>query len=439
MSGLAARNRSWLLPGRSAAAGGRSAAEALEPMMRAAYAVEPPFRVRFWDGSTLGPENAKATIVVRTPLALRRMIYAPGELGMARAFVAGELDIEGDLLGALADLRGGIPTMALGPRGLRAALASAVEVGAAGGPLRPPEQEARPRGRLHSRERDSQAVRHHYDVGNEFYRLVLGPSMTYSCARFVTPEVTLEEAQEAKHELICAKLGLREGMRLLDVGCGWGSLIRHAARRHGVRAVGITLSPEQQRWAARAAQEDGVADLVEVRVQDYRDLAGERFDAIASVGMFEHVGGAQRLRYFEELRAALNPGGRLLNHAISKPGGGRYGRRSFLTRYVFPDGELQDVSATLAAVQQSGLEVRDVECLREHYPLTLRRWVANLERRWEDAVALVGAPRARIWRLYMAGSVIGFEHADISVHQVLAVKLGADRRSEMPMTRRPWG
>lgn len=407
--------------------------------MRAAYPVEPPFQVRFWDGSTLGPESAKATVVVRTPRALRRMIYAPGELGMARAFVAGELDIEGDLLGALGDLRGGIPKIALGPRAIGAALASAVEVGAAGRPLRPPEEEARPRGRAHSRERDSQAVRHHYDVGNEFYRLVLGPSMTYSCARFVTPDATLEEAQEAKHELICAKLGLREGMRLLDVGCGWGSLVRHAARRYGVRAVGITLSPEQQRWAAAAAREDGVADLVEVRVQDYRDLAGERFDAIASVGMFEHVGGAQMLRYFEELRSALNPGGRLLNHAISKPGGGRYGRRSFLTRYVFPDGELQDVSATLAAVQQAGLEVRDVECLREHYPLTLRRWVANLEQHWDEAVALVGAPRARIWRLYMAGSVIGFEQADISVHQVLAVKLGADRRSGMPMTRQPWG
>ena len=325
-------------------------------------------------------------------------------------------------------------------RTLLATVRAARRLGALGAPLPPPPEEARPAGRIHSPARDARAVSHHYDVGNDFYELVLGPSWTYSCARFVTPATTLEEAQAAKYELICRKLGLDRtpGARLLDVGCGWGSMAMHAARHHDARVVGVALSREQVDKAVERVREAGLEDRVEIRYQDYRDLRGEHFDAISSIGMFEHVGSARTAQYFATLRELLVPTGRLLNHAISSAGGSRLGNRTFIGRYVFPDGELVDVGQVVLAMEQAGFEVRDVESLREHYARTLRHWVANLEANWDRAVGLVGRPRADIWRLYMAGSAIGFEDNGIAVHQVLGVATAPDGTSGMPRTRGDW-
>jgi cyclopropane-fatty-acyl-phospholipid synthase len=351
--------------------------------------------------------------------------------------------VVGDLYALLRVLRDAAPgdLRSIGRRAVPALLDAARRTGALGRPLPQPPEEARPAGRIHSPARDAQAISHHYDVGNDFYRLVLGPAMTYSCARFVSAEATLEEAQEAKHELICRKLGLpaRPGARLLDVGCGWGSMAMHAARHYGASVVGVALSREQVTEAKRRVAEEGLADQIEIRLQDYRDLHGETFDAISSIGMFEHVGETRMARYFETLVGLLAPTGRLLNHAISKPGGSFLGRRTFVGRYVFPDGELVDVSVVVRAMQAAGFEVRDVESLREHYSRTLHAWVSNLEEHWNEAVALVGLPRANIWRLYMAASANGFDDGGLAIHQVLGVVPGADGRSDMPRTRVDWG
>ncbi len=419
------------------------AASSFAPLLNALAGPAAPVRFVFWDGSALGPDDAVGAIVVHSPDALRRIMWAPGELGVSRAFVAGDLSVEGDVFEVLMALRDASPAnlRRIEPRALAATVRAARSLGAFGAPLPPPPDEARPAGRLHSPARDARAISHHYDVGNDFYELVLGPSWTYSCARFVTPATTLEEAQAAKHELVCAKLGLpeRPGSRLLDVGCGWGSMAIHAARHHGARVVGIALSREQVDKAQSRVRAAGLEDSIEIRFQDYRDLRGEQFDAISSIGMFEHVGTARTAQYFETLRNLLVPTGRLLNHAISSPGGSRLGPRTFIGRYVFPDGELIDVGQVLLAMEKAGFEVRDVESLREHYSQTLHCWVANLEAHWDEAVALVGRPRADIWRLYMAGSAIGFDDGGIAVHQVLGVVPGPDGSSGMPRTRANWG
>jgi cyclopropane-fatty-acyl-phospholipid synthase len=283
-------------------------------------------------------------------------------------------------------------------------------------------------------------VSHHYDVSNDFYELVLGPSMTYSCARFADESVNLEEAQAAKHELVCRKLGLHRqaGARLLDVGCGWGSMALHAATRHDAVVVAVTLSAAQAEYARRRVAAAGLSDRIEIRLQDYRDIRGEKFDAISSIGMFEHVGGGQMATYFETLRHLLHPTGRLLNHAISSPGGSRITARSFMGRYVFPDGELQDVGEVVLAMERAGFELRDVESLREHYSLTLHAWVDNLAAHWPAAVELVGAPRARVWRLYMAASAVGFDDGGLGIHQVLGVVPRPDGSSAMPASRDDW-
>ena len=418
---------------------GGGVAAALAPMITALVGSRARVGFRFWDGSTLGADSAVGTIDVRSPHALRRIVWAPGELGLARAFVAGDLSIDGDLFEVLVALRDATPRelRRIDTRTLAATVRAAGRIGALALPPPPPPEESRPAGRIHSPARDARAVSHHYDVGNDFYELVLGPSWTYSCARFVTPATNLEEAQAAKYELICRKLGIdrRPDARLLDVGCGWGSMAIHAARHHGSRVVGIALSREQVAKARERVLEAGLQDRVEIRYQDYRDLAGEQFDAISSIGMFEHVGTARTAGYFATLRDLLVPTGRLLNHAISSAGGSRLGPRTFIGRYVFPDGELIDVGEVALAMERAGFEVRDVESLREHYARTLRCWVANLEARWDDAVALVGRARADIWRLYMAASAIGFEDGGISVHQVLGVLPGPDGTSGMPRTR----
>jgi cyclopropane-fatty-acyl-phospholipid synthase len=288
---------------------------------------------------------------------------------------------------------------------------------------------------LHSIGRDREAIAHHYDLSNEFYELFLGPSMTYSCARFIHPDSTLEEAQAAKYELVCNKLGLRPGMRFLDVGSGWGGMVIHAATHHGVEAVGVTISQQQHEYATKRVAEAGLTGRVDVRLQDYRALSGETFDAISSIGMAEHVGRAQLRGYLGVLASLLRPTGRLLNHAISTPNGAAFDRRSFTARYVFPDGELPDVAEVVTGMQAHGLDVRDVEALREHYARTTRQWSANLEANWDAACRLVGVRRARVWRLYLAGAAMSFEVADIGVHQVLGVRLTDSGESGMPLTR----
>ena len=264
--------------------------------------------------------------------------------------------------------------------------------------------------------------------------------MTYSCARFESEDTDLATAQAAKHELICRKLGLgdRHGMRLLDVGCGWGSMAIHAAQHYDVSVVGITISQSQADLARKRAAEAGVGERVEIRLQDYRELSGERFDAISSVGMSEHVGESRLDEYYGVLHGVLPPRGRLLNHAISAIGGSRIGTRSFIGRYVFPDGELIDVGSSVLAMERAGFEVRDVESLREHYARTLRAWVTRLQDNWDEAVDLVGLRRARVWRLYMAGSAVNFAAGTIDIHQVLGVVPGPDGSSGMPPTRRSW-
>lgn len=410
-----------------------------------------PVRIRAWDGSEAGPPGAPV-VVLHHRRALRRLLWKPGELGLARAWVAGELDIEGDLYLALDLLSGLIWERGAEPKDrvrpvrdprLRAAARELLRLAGPLPPPAPPAEELRRRtGRLHTRRRDKRAVSHHYDVGNAFYELVLGPSMVYSCAYWERPDATLEEAQRDKLELICRKLGLREGERLLDVGCGWGSLALHAARHHGAQVVGITLSAEQAAYARKRIAEEGLADRIEIRVQDYRDVRDGPYDAVASVGMAEHVGSVRYREYADDLYALLKDGGRLLNHQIARrPEGDEaaYHVDEFIDAYVFPDGELAPLGRTLSTLEDAGFEARDVEALREHYGLTLRQWVCNLEAGWERAVRLTTPGRARVWRLYMAASALSFERNRIGVNQILAVKTPEGGGSGMRLRTRSWG
>ncbi|MEV6834883.1 cyclopropane-fatty-acyl-phospholipid synthase family protein [Streptomyces sp. NPDC051133] len=408
-----------------------------------------PLRVRAWDGSQDGPPDAPA-LVVRNRRALRRMLFKPGELGLARAWVAGDLGVEGDLYTTLDVMASLVWERGEDARGLREAVrdpavrAAARDLLKLAGPPFPPapprEEVRRPRRRLHTRRSDKRAISHHYDVGNDFYEIVLGPSMVYSCA-YWEDGGTLETAQRDKLELISAKLGLTAGQRLLDVGCGWGSMAIHAAREHGVSVVGVTLSQEQAVYARKRVADEGLTDRVEIRVQDYRDVMDGPYDAISSIGMAEHVGAERYLEYARQLYDLLKPGGRLLNHQIARRpqrDETAYSVDAFIDAYVFPDGELAPVGTTVTQLERAGFEVRDVEAIREHYARTLRRWVANLEADWDRAVRLTSPGRARVWQLYMAACALAFERNRIGVNQVLAIRTPGPGASGLPLRTRAW-
>ncbi len=394
-------------------------------------------RVEAYDGSAVGPHDADVVVSVKSPKALSYVISAPGGLGLARAYISGEMDVRApshyQALKILSRVKMGDLTMQerlsllrnLGPEALHW--------------VEPPPQEVGAKRylsglRAHTRRRDAAAISHHYDVSNTFYDWVLGPSMAYTCAVFPHEDATLEEAQFAKFDLVCRKLGLKPGMRLLDVGCGWGGMAMHAAEHYGVDVIAVTLSRQQAEWGRKESAERGLTQHVDIRFGDYRDVRETGFDAVSSIGLTEHIGIANLSSYAHFLAGKLVPQGRLLNHCITRPNdhSKAIARRGFISRYVFPDGELPGVGRVIRELQAAGLEVRHEENLREHYAMTLREWCANLDEHWDEAVEEVGLATAKVWALYMAGSRLGFERNEIQLHQVLAVK-ATDGVSAMPL------
>jgi cyclopropane-fatty-acyl-phospholipid synthase len=377
---------------------------------------ERPFTIEFWDGTRV-PATAGGgpTFSVRSPRAAAHVLRAPGQLGLGRAYVSGELEVD-DIDAVIEVLDGWQPPL-LDGAARRALLLGTVRAAGLVKPPPRPAAELRPSGRRHSKERDARAVRHHYDVSNEFFELFLGPSMVYSCAIFSRGAATLEEAQEAKLDLVADKLALREGERVLDVGCGWGGFPLRAATKYGARVVGITLSPPQAEKARQRAEEAGVAERVEIRVMDYRDLAGERFDAIASIGMVEHVGSANIDLYARTLAGLLEPGGRLLNHGITRLRHTDAEAGAFSERYVFPDAAPLHLSRVLLALERAGFVTRHVEEFAADYAETLRHWARNLDENLAEATRLAGPERIRVWRLYLRAARNGFESGFTSIYQ----------------------
>ena len=376
-----------------------------------------PFTIELWDGSRLPSTNGGGpTFEVRSPDAFAHALRSPGQLGLGRAYVAGALGVD-DLDEVLELLDGWEPP----PLDRRAQARLALAAARASGIRRPPPlpaSELRPRGRRHSRERDARSVRHHYDVSNDFFKLFLGESLTYSCALFSRGANTLEEAQEAKLELVCQKLDLSPGNRVLDVGCGWGSFAMHAAANHDVSVVGITLSEPQAALARERAAERGLSERVDIRVMDYRDVTDEPFDAVASIGMVEHVGSAQIDVYAKQVARLVKPGRRVLNHGIARLRVGDPEAGPFSERYVFPDAAPLHLSRIQTAMERAGLETEHVEGLRSDYAETLRHWARNLDNNLDEAIRLAGKERVRVWRLYLRAARRGFESGFTSVYQV---------------------
>jgi cyclopropane-fatty-acyl-phospholipid synthase len=424
-----------------AATGKLTMAEVLEVLTAGG---QHPLKFTAYDGSTAGRDDAEMGLDLCAPRGATYLATAPGELGLARAYISGDLRARGvhpgdpyELLKMLTDKvefkRPSLRTLANVVRsiGVEHLL-----------PVAPPPQENPPRWRrvadgfMHSKTRDAEAIHHHYDVSNTFYEWVLGPSMTYTCAVYPTADATLEEAQENKYRLVFEKLRLTPGDRLLDVGCGWGGMVRYAARR-GVRAIGATLSAEQAKWACKAIADEGLQDLAEVRHSDYRDVGETGFDAVSSIGLTEHIGVKNYPDYFGFLKSKLRTGGLLLNHCIT-----RHDNRStsfaggFTDRYVFPDGELTGSGRIITDVQDVGLEVLHEENFRHHYAMTLRDWCRNLVEHWEEAVVEVGLPIAKVWGLYMAASRVAFEQNNLQLHHVLAANVDTWGDDDLPL--RPW-
>jgi len=402
-----------------------------------------PLRFTAYDGSCAGPRDAPFGLELKTPRGTTYLATGRGDLGMARAYIAGDLEIHGvhpgDPYELLKSLTGEL-VFKLPPPGVTATIIRSIGVQHLR-PIAPPQQEVPPRwrrvaeGLRHSKIRDAEAIHHHYDVSNNFYEWVLGPSMTYTCACYPRLDASLDEAQENKYRLVFEKLRMKPGDRLLDVGCGWGGMVRYAARR-GVTATGVTLSEQQSAWAQRAIADEGLTDLAEVRYGDYRDIHETGFDAVSSIGLLEHIGVRNYASYFRFLQSRMRPGGLLLNHCITRPDNrSEPATRGFIDRYVFPDGELTGSGRIISAAQDVGLEVLHEENLRHHYALTLRDWCANLVDHWDEAVDEVGLNTAKVWGLYMAGSRLAFETGGIQLHQVLALKPD-DGNGGLPL--RPW-
>lgn len=395
---------------------------------------EVPIRFAAFDGSSAGMLDSPNTLEIKSPLALRYILSHPGDLGLARAYITNHLDIRGDIHQTLLALKDFIKEPM--PVDGLAKLAAAVGAKAL---VRPnlPVEEAPPRyrrGLLHSLSRDKSSIQHHYDVSNNFYSTILGPTMVYSCAVFNAEDDSLEAAQTEKIDLICRKLDLKPGMKLLDVGCGWGTLVLHAAKEYGVRAVGVTLSSNQVELARRRVVEAKLEDSVEIRLQDYREVTETDYDAISSVGMSEHVGDSKLDMYFSQLHSRIQDQGRILNHCITRPTTLERARAgAFIDRYIFPDGELTSASRVAQALHNSGFELRHSENLREHYALTLAKWCENLQANWDAAVAEVGVNRARIWNLYMTLSQIGFESNSIQIHQFLGIENDTAGANRLPL------
>ena len=400
-----------------------------------------PFRFTAYDGSSAGPDDSPIHVHLENRRGLSYLLTAPGDLGVARAYVSGDITMSGvpfgdpyDILTRMqheAGIRVPAPVETL--KLVRGLGWSTVK------PPPPPPEEAPPRwrraleGLRHSKGRDAEAIHHHYDVSNRFYELVLGPSMTYTCAAFDQEDTTLEQAQFAKYDLVCRKLGLKPGMRLLDVGSGWGGMVRHAATHYGAEVVGVTLSREQAAWAQDAIKRDGIDHVAEVRFGDYRDVPDTGFDAVSSIGLTEHIGVRNYPEYFTFLSDKLLPGGRLLNHCITRPINRTTDTGHFIDRYIFPDGELTGSGRIITTMQDVGLEVRHEENLREHYALTLEAWSANLVAHWDECVGEVGLGTAKVWGVYMAGSRRAFERNELQLHQVLAVKPDAAGDARFPL------
>jgi cyclopropane-fatty-acyl-phospholipid synthase len=401
-----------------------------------------PIRLQAYDGSVSGDSGSEFGLELLNPRGLAYLMTAPGDLGLARAYVSGDLAIHGTHPGDPYPLLSLILDKTNFRRPRPAEIVDLVRTLGASAfrPPTPPPQENLPvwrhklQGlRRHTKTRDAEAIHHHYDVSNTFYEYVLGPSMTYTCALFPTEDSTLEEAQAAKYDLICRKLDLQPGQRLLDLGCGWGGMVRHAAKHYGVKALGVTLSREQATWAQEKIKEEGLDDLAEVRFSDYRNVAESSFDAVSSIGLTEHIGVGNYPSYFGFIRDKLKPQGRVLNHCITRPDNtSRASAGKFIDRYVFPDGELTGSGTIVTAVENTGLEVQHHENIRLHYAKTLTGWNRNLVDNWDACVAEVGLGTAKVWGLYMAGSRLGFERNQIQLHHVLATKT-VDGRSNYPL------
>ncbi len=410
-------------------------ANRLEEALRPFLGGDLPVRLKAWDGSAAGPVDAPL-VVLSSPDAVRRMLWHPGELGAAQAYVTGELDVPGDLDHALTHafavarargLPGGRPTVSA----LLGAVRTVRGIGLLGRPPAAPASQARLRGRLHSRLRDRSAISFHYDLSNEFYSLVLDPQMAYSCGYHVSPDVSVEQAQHDKLSLVCRKLGLRPGMTLLDVGCGWGSLSLHAAEHFGARVTGITIAAEQKRFVDQRIRERGLGDRVTIQLRDYRDAVGV-YDAVGSIEMGEHVGRDNYPAYASVLARSVKPGGRVLVQQMSRagkwPGGG-----PFIESFIAPDMYMRPLGATVALFERAGLEVRDVHALREHYVLTVAGWLDNFHRNHDRIVELVGEEVARVWELYLVGGSMAFRDGRMGVDQLLMVRPGDDH--SLPLIR----